>query len=336
MLKKLYNRNEILQGASPEVMETFKGFSPEKVNMYLDDYGKSELTPVLSQKFEISENNILLSYGSEDLLKFIFNKLQTKDVVLTHEHHFTFYKKYLEFLGIKLETFKMYNDEYSYYFDIEDCISKIKLVKPKLLLITSPNNPTGNKISFEDLEKILTNTNEETIVILDEAYFGYDKSIDNKVYSTLISKYSNLIIMRTFSKLYALAGLRIAYAFCGDKVKELIKYQPHYLGMSRILEEVAISALNSENYYSELVDKIISEREYLISELNKNVNFIAYKSEGNFIYAEIKNIEIAKTLEKRLDKEDILIAKFVTKNSMRITVGLPEYNKKFIEIINSI
>src|SRR5581483_5272680 len=160
-------------------------------------------------------------------------------------------------------------------FDIDNCLSKIEESKPKVVLITSPNNPTGNSINLADFRKILDKTDKTTLVILDEAYFGFDENYNQQDFIALLEKYDNLMILRSFSKLYALAGLRIGFALCGKKVKDILRYQNFYLGGSRLLEEIAIAALESDDYYKGLSSEVISDRQKFISEIGKLKNFKA-------------------------------------------------------------
>ena len=333
MDKKLLNRNEVIQGPSPKVLETLKNFPSDRVSLYFEGYFGSALIPKLSKLFQLSEEQVIVGYGLEDILRTIFDSLKPEnDVVLTHELHYTYYDKYLNFKNIRLEHFRLIENENEFVFDINDSLRKINELKPKAVLITSPNNPTGNSINLADFEKILDKADKTTLVVLDEAYFGFDDTYNQRDFIALLEKYENLMILRSFSKLYALAGLRIGFALCGKKVKELLRYQNSYLGGSRLLEEAAIAALESEDHYRKLSTEIIEDRETFISESRKLKYFQPFNSKANFVLMKV-NEDVRKSFEQELDKENILISKFVSKKLMRISIGSQGHTANFIKIL---
>ena len=334
--KLLLNRNEVIQGPSPKCLDVLKNFPPEKIAFYFDGYFGSALIPKLSKIFSFPEQQIIIGYGLEDIFRIIFDSLKPEtDVVLTHELHYTYYDKYLNFKNVKLENFSLVENQNEFTFNIDNCIEKIQKVKPKVVLITSPNNPSGNSINLADFEKILSVADKTTLVVLDEAYFGFDKNHNQQGFLALLEKHENLMILRSFSKLYALAGLRIGFALCGTKVKEILRYQNYYLGGSRILEEVAVSALESEDYYKNLSEEIIKDRENFTTEVNKLKNFEAFNSKANFVLVKVDE-NIKKLLEQELDNIDFSISKFVFGNSMRVSIGSKQHTERFLEVLTKI
>lgn len=337
MKQLLLNRNEVIQGPSPKVLDALKNFKSEHANLYLEDYYNSVLIPKISKIFGISEEQVIISYGEEDFFRTIFDKLDPQnDSVLTHQFHYAYYKKYLNFKGITLNTFRMNEENQEFSFDIEDCIQQYQKLNPKILLFTSPNNPMGNSFSASELEKILQNTNTDTLVVVDEAYHGFDEAYNQKAFLFLLEEYPNLVFLRSFSKLYALAGLRISFALCGANVKNFLKYQNRYLGLSRILEEVAIGALESEDYYKKLSKEIIKDRERFIEETRKFKNFKPFNSKANFVLLRIIKSNIAKQIQDVFVNEEVVIGKFFDDNLLRVTVGHREYTDKFLKLLERI
>ena len=337
MKQLLINRNEVIQGPSPKVLEVFRDFEPKHASLYLDDYYHSILIPKISEIFGISEEQIITFYGEEDFFRTIFDELDPKkDSVLTHSFHYTYYKKYLDFKNITLNTFEMKEKSGSFVFDIDDCIQQYQKTTPKILLLTSPNNPTGNSLSAKELEKLLKNVAVETLVVVDEAYWGFDEQYEQKTFFSLLGKYPNLVFLRSFSKLYALAGLRIGFALCGANVKTLLKYQSRYLGFSRILEEVAIAALESEDYYKKLSAEIIGDRESFINELRNFKSFQPFKSRANFVLVKFANAVVTERLRNALQKEEVVVCKFVDEDFLRVSVGDKELTGKFLKLLEEI
>lgn len=334
MPQELFNRNEVVQGPAPECLSVLKNLGSEQVSFYFDGYFGSALIPKLSEVFNLPEEQIIVGYGLEDIFRTIFNSLKPEsDTVLTHEFHFTYYDKYLHFRGVKLENFKQIERQSGFVFDVADCVEKINRLKPKVILITSPNNPTGNSISAAGLAEILDAADKNSLVVLDEAYFGFDNEYKEADFLILLQKYSNLMILRSFSKLYALAGLRMGFALCGRAVKEILKYQNPYLGGSRVLEEVAIAALDSEVYYKKLSAEIIADREYFINRLRSLENFQPFNSKANFVLVRVTNDRVAEELRGVLEKEPLVISKFVEGNFLRVTVGEKKYTERFLEYL---
>lgn len=337
MNKQLLNRNEVTQGPSPKVFDILKNFPSEHLSSYFEDYFGSALIPKLSKIFQLSEEQIIIGYGLENIFRTIFDSLKSeKDIVLTQELHYTYYDKYLNFRNIGLENFRLIENQNEFVFDIDDCLGKISELKPKIVLITSPNNPTGNSINLADFEKILAKAHKTTLVVLDEAYFGFDDTYNQQDLITLLEKYENLMILRSFSKLYALAGLRIGFALCGKKVKELLRYQNSYLGGSRLLEEVAVAALESENYYKKLSTELIEDRENFISEARKLKNFQPFNSKANFVLVKVVGENAKQLLEHELGKENVLISKFVSENFMRVSIGSKQNTETFLKVLTKI
>ena len=322
----LLNKNENQYGPAPECFEIMKEMKIDVMNSY-PRYEVSILKDELSKYFDIQKDRIILSYGAEDLLRQLYyHFLMKNDTVLMSEKSWYYYRNLSNYVGANLQFYPNMINEHKYYVDIERILTSEKLYKSKMLVICSPDNPTGNGISYDELEAILENK-KDGIVLFDEAYWGFSDS-NNQMMSKLINKYKNLIILRTFSKYFALAGLRVGFAFCGDYIKELINHNERLLGFNRVSEQICISALKAKDYYSDINKKIFEDRNLLISEINKLDGYKAYSSKANFFLADIpdKNRE---NLKKSLEKNEIVI-KFLNEpgfqKSARITVGTREQN----------
>ncbi len=332
----LLNRNEMTVGPAPACLKVLKNFKPSHASQYLAGYYTSLLVPKLAQKFKLPENQIALSYGSEDFLRTVFNSLDPqKDSVLTHEYHYVYYEKYAAARGFKLHTFKLTDTGAKFIFDIDDCIKQYKKTKPKIILITSPNNPTGNSVAVRDLEKLLTAISKKTLVIIDGAYAGLAGKNEDAITTKLVTTYENLIITRTFSKLYALAGLRIAYCLSGSEAQKLLGYQPYYLGFSRILEETALAALGATGYYKKLRERIIKDRTNFITALNNLKHFTAYPSDATFVL--IKPDEAIREIFKRtIEKAPFNLVRPISENHFRVSLDPQKYTKEFIKLLTKI
>lgn len=336
MKQEFLNRNEIIQGPAPKCSAALRSFDREHMYRYFDGYYASLLVPRLAKAFNIPESRIIATYGSEYFLRTVFDWLRPeKDNVLVHKFHYTFFPKYLAVKGIPLHLFEMREKETGFAFDVDDCIEKYRQHHPRLILINSPNNPTGNSITSEDLARMLREVDKGTLVVLDEAYWGFNPAYENQKFLQLIEEHPNLCLLRTFSKLYALAGLRIGYALCGDEVKNMLRYDPHYLGMSRVLEQVAIAALDSKGYYATLSKTIVRDREWLKKNISKLKHFSALDSHANFIAVKAKG-PVIPLLKEALPREKVLIAKFVADDLLRVSITPRKYLAQFLALLNRI
>jgi histidinol-phosphate aminotransferase len=227
--------------------------------------------------------------------------------------------------------------ETEFITNIDTILEYKKQYSPKLILVCAPNNPTGNYVDLNELERLLKN-HKDGIVCLDETYWGFTKEDTTPKIIELLQKYSNLIVIRSFSKYYALAGVRIGYAFCGAKVKDTMRFYNKILGFNRISENLAVAAFNSNGYYSKIIKSIIKDRETLYNGLNKIDAITAYKSSANFILVKMPN-KIKKPLDNELKKEGIVI-KFFTEPSFtdcaRISLGTEVHNQIVLDTVNKL
>ncbi len=336
-MKNIYlDRNENNYGPSPKCLEAVKSVTPDLFNIYSSAYKngyKSDLSKRLSDDFNISEDRVLLGYGAEDLLKQVVQiYLEEKtDKLLVPDHSWWYYKEIAnETNSISIE-YPIVEGEESYEYDIDKLLEIYNTEKPKVVFIASPNNPTGNSISDNQLEFILDRMSE-SVVVLDEAYWF---SSNNAKATELVNKYSNLIIIRTFSKLYALAGIRIGYAIIGEQLKQIKKISNRYLGYNRISEKIALAAMDSPDYYNDIATKMKSDRDLYFTELNKIKNVKAFKSDANFVLVKIQK-ELMSPLKEFLVAKGIVIkfmAEEIVNSHLRITIGTQEQNREVIDAI---
>lgn len=253
---------------------------------------------------------------------------------MTPSYSWWYYKKIAdEVQGIDVE-YPIKEGRNSFYYSVEEMVSLYRKCKPKLVLISSPNNPTGNQLESQELEYLLE-VMKDTIVILDQAYYLFCNS-DSNIFR-LLDSYPNLLVIRTFSKYYALAGLRIGFALIGHNHDRFSLFSARYLGFNRLSESVAIAALDSEDYYRETCSRMVSDINMFFTEFNKIPGCKAYKSYANFILVKIPP-EIRGGLKKFLADRGMII-KFMEEEKLnshvRITIGTHDQNLMLLELIKS-
>lgn len=333
------DRNENQYGPAPSCYSVFWSRGDGIFNCYSRDFSrgvKSALSERLAKDTGINEKNILVGYGSEDILKQAVQCfLEKGDKIMIPSHSWWYYQKIAEEAdGINI-IYPIVESGDTYKYDIEGMISVYREHKPKLVLLSSPNNPTGNRLTVDELHHILDNI-KDSIVILDEAYSQFDPEYNINA-GELTKKYPQVIIIRTFSKYYALAGIRTGYAIIGDNNQRMILVNNRYLGFNRLSERIAIKALDSTRYYSRIRRQMNSDMTMYFTEMNKLPGFKAYKSYANFILVKIP-AEIKEPLNSYLKKNNFVI-KFMNEDYLnshiRITIGTHLQNKRLITLIKS-
>ncbi len=331
------DRNENQYGPAPECLQALLEIDSKQISEYSRDFEagiKSPLSKRLADEYGIEESNVMLGYGAEDILKQTIHCYVHKgDKIMIPSYSWWYYKKIAdEVEGIKIE-YPIVEGEDGFYYDIKAMIECYEEHKPKLVLISSPNNPTGNRLELSQLKTLLSKMSD-SVVVVDEAYTLFYNS-DKSYLKEIINSSPNVLFIRTFSKYYGLAGARIGFAFMGQKLSQLSTYSARYLGYQRISEMLALSALDATYYYDEIREKMAGDMDMFKGEFNALPGFRAYPSYANFILVKIP-IELKEGLKNFLTNRNMIV-KFMAEdglnNHMRITIGTQEQNKMLMQLI---
>lgn len=335
------DRNESQTGPVPEVYKFLKKVDMQLLSWYSRDFMKgikSALSKRIADDYGFDEKHILLSYGSEDLLKQIIHcYVNPGDKILIPREAWWYYKKVASERGgtnVEYPMKKGVEDGIPYYlYDIDTMIQIYNDTKPKIVVIASPNNPTGNRINSKDLKKFLDAT-KDTITMIDEAYWGFG-STENDYVKPYIDEYPNLVICRTFSKFFALAGFRIGFAFAGKNLDVLINFTTRYLGYNRVSEKLGQIALDNIKWYLKIGKQYEKDKEMMYREFLKLKGFVPFKSYANFLLVDIP-VDIRRGLKKYLDDRNLRV-KFLDEDAFRtearISLGTKEQNKLLMDTI---
>jgi histidinol-phosphate aminotransferase len=215
--------------------------------------------------------------------------------------------------------------------DVDKMLAAIKKYNPKLIFLSSPNNPTGNCFSADKILKIIDSsliTRHPALVIVDEAYQPFSSE---KGFLPLLKDYKNLAILRTLSKI-GFASLRVGFLIADkDLIKEVNKVRLPF-NLNAASQTIAVEAFRNKGIVESQIRNITSERERLFEELSRINNVSPYPSEANFILFKTKNADIV--FEKLL-KNGVLVRNLssAVKDSLRMTVGTPEENNFFIKAL---
>lgn len=322
------DRNENQYGPAPECYEALQKANLEQLSLYSREFArgrKSELSDLLAKRIGIPEERLLLSYGSEEMLKQVVHCYLHKDeILLLPRQSWWYYKKVAsEVFGREVE-YSLIERNGSFEYDVRQICDLYDKHHPQLVLIASPNNPTGSSISQEDLAMVVNHC-ASAVIVLDEAYYGF-ASESNDHLKELLDKHTRLVIMRTFSKYYALAGLRIGYACVGENLQQLVAFSARYLGFNQLSEKIAIAALHAPEYYRSITQKMRSDKEKFYRSFAQLPGFTAFPSEANFILVRYP-VPLKQTLDQGLKQRGIIV-KFLNdpglEDCMRITIGTEE------------
>jgi histidinol-phosphate aminotransferase len=334
------DRNENNYGPAPACIEAIATATWDRFSCYSKDYlrgVKSELSERLAADYAVDEKAIMLGYGAEDILKqTVHCYLEKDETILIPTHSWWYYKSIAdEKGGVKVE-YPMVPAGDRFRYDIDALLELHRRHNARIILISTPNNPTGNSLDFDDLLRIL-DALKDTVLILDEAYWGFSEKPDGYV-KRLLEAYPNLIIIRTFSKLYALAGVRIGFAFLGSGMQKLAQFSARYLGYHRLSELVALAALDSPLYYRDVAYKMLADKERYYTELGALPGITVYRSDANFLLADI-DPALKPVLQTGLKARGLAIKFFneqFLENSVRITIGTQDQNRLLIDAMKEI
>lgn len=311
--------NENLFKPSPKCLEVLKDVKMEDLYLY-DLRNKDELVEALSKQTGISENNIFVHNGSSEVIKSIFTILLSEgDKVLIPAPGWSYYKSVADAKFAKCIEYCVNEETDTYKYDIDDILSKAKANSPKIIVLTTPQMPTGCDIAYEDIERVVSD-NPESVIMLDEAYWGYGDD-SNTFEHDLVMKYSNVVISRTFSKFYGLADIRIGYGLCSYPLRQTIGLDLPLFRSCGISRKIAIAAIEDVEYYKKMKEESLKVRDWFSEELNKIKGVTAFKSVSNFVFIKIDDAD-ANTVRAFMEENGILIRLFTDKDALRLRITI--------------
>ncbi|TJX13894.1 histidinol-phosphate transaminase [Tissierella creatinini] len=289
-------------------------------NRYPDD-SCTILKERLANKLGKKTSELLIGNGSSELIELVMKAyLEYGEIVVSISPTFSMYKLYTI---INKGVYEEYPLKDMQKLDVEGFMEFVKLKKPKIIILSNPNNPTGSIISRENILRIVEDC--DCMVILDEAYIEF-ADVEIQDYTR---EYKNLVVLRTFSKAYALAGIRLGYMIGNEEIIEYINRVRSPYNINTITQNLGLEALDNEVEIMKNISLIKIERERVFKKL-KDLGFKPFPSQANFIFFKGKE-----TLSYDLARKKILIRAFSgeLKGYYRISIGRPEENDLALKAI---
>jgi len=324
--------NENPKGCSKKVAQAIAD-NAHKAFLYPDD-SMFELKDALSKKYVVNSDNIIIGAGSDQVLEFISRALLTQDDrVLMSQVTFAMYEIYAKQMGAKIVRTP------SYEHKVDEFIEAYKTYKPKIVYICTPNNPTGDATSKEDVLAIIDAIDNDTMIVVDGAYMEYAAAKDEKyrIEPQDILKFSNVIYLGTFSKAYGLGGMRVGYGIANEAlISELYKMRPPF-NITTLSLLAAIEASRDETFVEESI--ALHQEEIVRYETFAKENGFEYiESYTNFItYLFNENMD-STIISDKLLKEGVIIRNLASykMNAVRITIGTKEQNDRLFEVLRRV
>ena len=310
--------NESALGMSNNEKKVIKKFKNN--NSKYPDGKFRELTSIISKKYNCKQNQVICGSGSDEIIQMLCQLFLNKgDEVVVPEFSFLMYRIYAQIVGAKVafskeKNFKVSNNE------ILKKVSK----KTKIVFLANPNNPTGTYISKKQLLELRKRLNKKILLVVDDAYFEYMLNKDYKSGLEIFKNKSNVFILRTFSKIYGLASLRVGWGYGSKKIVEaLYKIKPPF-NVNKIAQVCAIESLKDQSF----IKKSVKHNLDWAKKIKRIMNLYNIKTNDigpNFFLLDFKNCKLsANFVEKKLEASGIILREmnsYGIKNCLRLTIG---------------
>tara|TARA_B110000438_G_scaffold285050_1_gene314739 strand:+ start:3392 stop:4471 length:1080 start_codon:yes stop_codon:yes gene_type:complete len=325
--------NESALGPSPKAIEAFK-----KDNDKLFKYPESDsniLRNELSKKFHIDEDRIICGAGSDQIFDLICKLfLEKDDEVIVTEYGFIMHRIYASLHGSKVKLAK----EKNFKASIEEIIKKVS-DKTKIVFIANPNNPTGTYLSKAEMTSLREKLRSNILLVIDDAYFEFIKKNDFSSGLDIFKNNDNVLITRTFSKIYGLAGLRLGWGYSSKKIIDLMYQIKPPFNVNRSALVAGVEAIKDNEWTTSAIEHntFWAKKIFLVLEENK---ITANKPTANFFLMNFDKAKISSDEAfTKLAKERLILRKMIQykiPNSLRLTIGNEKENQHFINSISRI
>jgi histidinol-phosphate aminotransferase len=307
----------------PGVLAAIADASAE-VNRY-PDFATSALVDALSQRHGLPAECVSVSTGSVAVLQAICSAFaSTGDEVVHAWRSFEAFPIVVTVSGATPVAVPLRPDETHDLAAMRDAITD----RTRVVVLCSPNNPTGTVIRHDALASFLADVPPRVVVVLDEAYLEFVRSPHAADGESLLSDHDNLVVLRTFSKAFGLAGLRVGYAIAGAPVATAIRKAQTPFGVTTVAERAALASLAAEPELLERVGVVVAERERVLAHLRRQ-DWAVTPSQGNFVWLRLGDGSVR--FARACEAAGIVVRPFAGEG-VRVTIGEPPANDRFLGV----
>ena len=325
--------------------ESALGVSPKAKNIILnkkiilDKYpdGKSQnLIKAISKAYKCNQEKIICGAGSDEVIQMICQLyLNPKDEVILPEFSFLMYRIYSKITGAKI----VFAKEINFKISVKEILKKVSK-KTKIVFIANPNNPTGTYLARKEILKLRERLNKRILLVIDDAYAEYMKNSDYTSGLDLFKNKDNVFILRTFSKIFGLASLRVGWGYGSKKIINALNIIKPPFNVNSIAQLAAIESLKDKNF----INKSIKHNLLYANKIKKfleNYNIYSNSVSANFLLLNFEKCKYsAKFLYENLKKRGIILRSteigYHIKNKLRLTIGSKKENLKFMNAVKAI
>jgi histidinol-phosphate aminotransferase len=326
--------NESALGVSSKVKKVL-----DNKNLILSKYPDSKaqvLRKEISSKFNCDFDKIICGAGSDEIIQMICQLyLKPLDEVIVPQYSFLMYRIYAQIIGAKV----IFSKEKNFKVSVSEIIKEVTK-KTKIVFIANPNNPTGTYLSKSELLELRKKLKKNILLVLDDAYFEYMKNKDYKPSLDIFKNKDNVVIIRTFSKIYGLASLRVGWGYASKKIINAMNIIKPPFNVNQLAQIAATEALKDKNFVNQSVKHNTTEANKVKNILEK-LNIFSNEVTANFLLLNFDKCKFsANYVFNKLQSKGIILRStedgYNIKNKLRLTIGSKKENVIFLTAIKVI
>ena len=326
--------NESALGVSPKAKKVLSN-----KNLVLSKYPDSKskiLRKEISKRFNCDFNKVICGAGSDEIIQMICQLyLKPSDEVIVSQYSFLMYRIYAQIVGAKV----VFSKEKNFKVSVSEIIKNVTK-KTKMVFIANPNNPTGTYLTKLELMELRKKLKKNILLVLDDAYFEYMRNKDYKPSLDLFKNKDNVVVIRTFSKIYGLASLRVGWGYASKKIINAMNMIKPPFNVNQLAQIAATEALKDKNFINQSVKHNINESKRVKNTLEK-LSIFSNEVTANFLLLNFDKCKFsANYVFNKLQSKGIILRStedgYNIKNKLRLTIGSKKENIEFIKAIKVI
>ena len=335
-LKKIVklSANESALGMSPKAI---KVISDKKLNLERYPDGKSEtLRKEISKKYKCNSDKIICGAGSDEVIQMICQLfLKPKDEAVVPQYSFLMYRIYAKIVGAKV----LFAKEIKFKVSSAEILKKVTK-KTKIVFLANPNNPTGTYLTKKEILELRKKLNKNILLVVDDAYAEYMKNRDYKSGLDLFKNQNNVFVLRTFSKIFGLASLRVGWGYGSKKIIDALNVIKAPFNVSHLAQLAATESLKDKKF----IERSVRHNLYFAKRIKiylEKLNIFSNSISANFLLLDFEKCKFtAKYFYEQLKRKGIIVRSteegYHIKNKLRLTIGSKSENLAFINAAKKI